>query len=265
MLQEARSEQVQESVVVRFAGDSGDGMQLTGGQFTMASVIAGNDIATFPDFPAEIRAPAGTLAGVSGYQLHFASNRIFTPGDRIDVLVAMNPAALAKNISLLKENGILIVNEDAFSRKNLKMAGYEVSPLEDDTLADYQLFAVQLTRLTKEAVTDDALTSKEVERCKNFFALGLMCWLYERPMEVVEDEIKQRFGKKPKYLNANMSVLKAGYNYGENSAQFRIRYQVPAMPASDPGVYRNVSGNELNCNRQSGPGMRCQIMVTGFL
>ena len=241
-----KATQQRESVVVRFAGDSGDGMQLTGGQFTMASVLAGNDVATFPDYPAEIRAPAGTLAGVSGFQLHFSANEIFTPGDTVDVLVAMNPAALAKNLGSLREGGALIVNESAFSKKGLKLAGYEDNPLEDDSLADYQTYLVDLSRLTHDALKDSGLSAKEVERCKNFFALGLMCWLYERPRDAIVDEVTARFGGKPKYLDANLSVFKAGFDYGENSEQFLIKYAVPAVPADKvaAGKYRNITGNE---------------------
>ncbi len=236
--------EVLESVVVRFAGDSGDGMQLTGGQFTLASVFAGNDVATFPDYPAEIRAPAGTLAGVSGFQLHFAAESIHTSGDAIDVLVAMNPAALASNLAGLQPNGLLIVNSDAFAGKGLRMAGYQSNPLEDDSLGDYQLFAVSLARLTSAALADFDLSVKEVERCKNFFALGLMCWLFERPIAAVEEELAATFKHKPRYLDANLAVFKAGFNYGENSEQFRVRYRVPEVPAKTPGRYRNITGNE---------------------
>ncbi|HAN32020.1 MAG TPA: 2-oxoglutarate ferredoxin oxidoreductase subunit alpha [Myxococcales bacterium] len=240
-----QTEQV-ESVVVRFAGDSGDGMQLTGTQFTMASVLAGNDIATFPDFPAEIRAPAGTLAGVSGFQLHFSSSEIFTPGDAVDVLVAMNPAALAKNLDFLRENGVLIVNRDSFNKRNLKMAGFESNPLDDEaeSLEAYQVYPVDLARLTKDALAESGMSAKEIDRSKNFFALGLMCWLYERDVEVVEEEVHSRFGSKPKYLEANLKVLRSGYNYGENSEQFLTRYHVPATKPSASGTYRNIQGNE---------------------
>ncbi len=240
-----RSEKL-ESVVIRFAGDSGDGMQLTGGQFTLASVLAGNDVATFPDYPAEIRAPTGTLAGVSGYQLHFSSSEIFTPGDSVDVLVAMNPAALAKNLPFLRENGLLIVNSDAFTSKLVKMAGFESNPLDegDTSLERYQVFPVDLNRLTRDALVDTDLSSKEVDRCKNFFALGLMCWLYERDLSVLVEEVETQFRKKPRYMNANLLVLNGGYNYGENSAQFMTRYEVPAAKAGVPGTYRNLQGNE---------------------
>ena len=244
MDQATRKTELRESVVIRFAGDSGDGMQLTGGQFTLASVFAGNDVATFPDYPAEIRAPAGTLAGVSGFQLHFAADRIYTSGDHIDVLVAMNPAALARNVASLSEGGLLVVNMDAFNNKWLRLAGYTSNPLEDDSLAAYQLFAVDLGRLTAAALVDLDLSAREVERCKNFFALGLMCWLYERPVEAVEQELEATFHLKPRYLDANMTVFKAGYNYGENSDQFRVRYNVPEMPTKAAGKYRNITGNE---------------------
>ena len=236
--------EVRESVVIRFAGDSGDGIQLTGSQFSAASALAGNDTATFPDFPAEIRAPAGTLAGVSGFQLHFASRDILTPGDRADVLVVMNPAALAANRKWLKPNGILIANGDSFQAKNLRMAGYTDNPLEDETLADYQLFVVDLARLTNDALQGYGLSAKEVERCKNYFALGLVFWLFERNGELVEDEIRRKFAQKTLLLEANLRVFHAGWDYGENSELFRIRYQVPAAADIAPGRYRSIAGNE---------------------
>ncbi len=236
--------ETRDSVVVRFAGDSGDGMQLAGSQMTLASVMAGNDVATFPDFPAEIRAPAGTLAGVSGFQLHFAAGEVYTPGDAVDVLVAMNPAALAKNLAGLRKGGLLIANADAFTNKALKQAGYEQSPLEDGSLGEYQLFTVDMSRLVRDALVGTDLTTKEVERSKNYFALGLMCWLYERRLEVVEEEIRTRFAGKQRFLDANIAVLRGGWAYGENSELFRIRYQVPPAPAGRAGTWRNVSGNE---------------------
>ena len=257
MDQASRKTEIRQSVVIRFAGDSGDGMQLTGGQFTLASVFAGNDVATFPDYPAEIRAPAGTLAGVSGFQLHFASDRIYTSGDHIDVLVAMNPAALARNVPSLSEGGLLIVNTDTFNNKGLRLAGYAANPLEDDSLAAFQLYAVDLGRLTAAALVDLDLTSREVERCKNFFALGLMCWLYERPVEAVEEELAATFRHKPRYLDANLTVFKAGYNYGENSDQFRVRYQVPEVPTKIAGKYRNITGNEALALGLVAAGQRC--------
>lgn len=238
------AQETRDAVVVRFAGDSGDGMQLAGSQMTLASVLAGNDVATFPDFPAEIRAPAGTLAGVSGFQLHFAASQVFTPGDAVDVLVAMNPAALAKNIRALRKGGLLIANRDAFTNKGLKQAGYEQNPLEDGSLEDFQLFPVDLSRLVRDALVNTDLTTKEVERSKNFFALGLMCWLYERRLDVVEDEIRSRFAGKQRLLDANLEVLRGGWAYGENSELFRIRYSVPPAQSGKAGTWRNVSGNE---------------------
>ena len=240
----AKPREILESVVIRFAGDSGDGIQLTGSQFSAASALAGNDTATFPDFPAEIRAPAGTLAGVSGYQLHFASHDILTPGDRADVLVVMNPAALAANRKWLKKNGILIANADSFQAKNLKMAGYAENPLEDGSLGDYQLFTVDLSRLTNDALQGYGLSAKEVERCKNYFALGLVFWLYERNGDLVEDEIRRKFAQKPLLLEANLKVFHAGWDYGENSELFALRYTVLAASDITPGVYRSIAGNE---------------------
>ena len=240
----AKPREVRESVVIRFAGDSGDGIQLTGSQFSAASALAGNDTATFPDFPAEIRAPTGTLAGVSGYQLHFASRDILTPGDRADVLVVMNPAALAANRKWLKPNGILIANADSFQAKNLKMAGYAENPLEDGSLADYQLFQVDLARLTNDALQGYGLSAKEVERCKNYFALGLVFWLFERDGEMVEEEIRRKFASKPLMLEANLNVFHAGWDYGENTELFALRYAVPAAADTPPGTYRSIAGNE---------------------
>lgn len=239
-----KSVEVRESVVIRFAGDSGDGIQLTGGQFTAASAAAGNDTATFPDYPAEIRAPAGTLAGVSGFQLHFSSRDILTAGDRADVLVVMNPAALASNKRWLKGNGVLIANADAFTVKNLAMAGYASNPLEDGSLADYQVFEIDLSRLTGDALQGLAMTAKEVERCKNYFALGLVFWLFERDASIVEEEIRQKFSAKPMLLDANLRVFHAGWDYGENTELFQVRYRVPAADDIAPGTYRSISGNE---------------------
>lgn len=233
-----------DAVVIRFAGDSGDGIQLTGAQFTAASAAVGNDTATFPDFPAEIRAPAGTLAGVSGYQLHFSSRDILTPGDRADVLVVMNPAALAAHKRWLKPTGVLIANSDSFTAKNLQMAGYASNPLQDGSLSEYQLFCIDLSRLTADALHDMGLSNKEIERCKNYFALGLVFWLFERKPEVVTEEIDLKFASKPVLKEANHRVFRAGWDYGENTETFAIRYRVP--PATDivPGRYRSISGNE---------------------
>jgi 2-oxoglutarate ferredoxin oxidoreductase subunit alpha len=231
-----------ESVVIRFAGDSGDGMQLTGMQFTTESALAGNDIGTLPDFPAEIRAPAGTLAGVSAFQVNFASQEVFTPGDDVDVLVAMNPAALRTNLSDLKNGGILLVNTEAFSEQNLNRAGYAKNPLEDGSLGRYQLFKVDITKLTVNALQDLGLSNREALRCKNFFALGLISWLYHRPIESTEHWIHGKFKKSPELVEANLRALHAGYNYGETTELFAVSYEVkPAAIA--PGFYRNITGN----------------------
>jgi 2-oxoglutarate ferredoxin oxidoreductase subunit alpha len=230
-------------VTVRFAGDSGDGMQLTGSQFSDTSAWIGNDISTLPDYPAEIRAPAGTLYGVSGFQLHFSSNDVNTPGDMPDVLVAMNPAALKKNLAELKSNGTIIVNTDSFDPKNLKLARYESNPLEDDTLKGYHVYPVPITSLTKNALEGSPLSPKEVSRCKNFFALGLMYWLYNRPLDKTEEWVKGKFKNKSALVEANVIALKAGYNFGEITEIFTTRYNVE--PAKLPkGIYRNISGNE---------------------
>ncbi len=230
-------------VTVRFAGDSGDGMQLTGTQFSDTTAFVGNDIATLPDYPAEIRAPAGTLYGVSGFQLHFSSSDVFTPGDSPDVLVAMNPAALKSNLSSLKPNAMIIVNEDAFDAKNIKMANFESNPLEDDTLVGFQVYRVPITSLTVNALKDTNLSNKEITRSKNFFALGLMYWLYNRPLEPTLNWIMQKFAKNQDIANANITALKAGYYYGDSIDLFTTRYEV--KPAKLPaGTYRSISGNE---------------------
>jgi 2-oxoglutarate/2-oxoacid ferredoxin oxidoreductase subunit alpha len=231
-----------DSVVIRFAGDSGDGMQLAGMQFTTESALAGNDIATLPDFPAEIRAPAGTLAGVSGFQINFSSNEVFTAGDEPSVLVAMNPAALKSNVEDLPANGILIVDKEAFSEANLKRAGYKSNPLTDHTLDKYQLFQVDVTKLTTAALHDTGLNNRAVFRCRNMFILGMLSWLYQRPMDSTIKWLERRFGKTPELLQANLKALKAGYNYGEITEAFASSYEVvPAKIA--PGVYRNITGN----------------------
>lgn len=232
-----------EDVTVRFAGDSGDGMQLTGTQFSDTTAWIGNDLNTLPDYPAEIRAPAGTLYGVSGFQLHFSSNDVHTPGDSPDVLVAMNPAALKKNLKELKQNGVIIVNNDAFDAKNLKLAHYESNPLEDGSLDGYELHQVPITSLTANALEGSPLTPKEVSRCKNFFALGLMYWLYNRPIKNTEDWIKIKFKNKPDIIDANSKALQAGANFGEMTELFTTRYKVEAAKLSK-GTYRNISGNE---------------------
>jgi 2-oxoglutarate ferredoxin oxidoreductase subunit alpha len=230
-------------VTVRFAGDSGDGMQLTGSQFTNTTAIVGNDLSTLPDYPAEIRAPAGTTYGVSGFQLHFSSSDIQTPGDEPDVLVAMNPAALKTNFSDLKKSGTIIVNINSFDSKNLKLADYETNPLEDGTLEGYNVIQVPLSQLTNTALEDSPLSAKEKARCKNFFALGMMYWLYSRPLEPTLDWLGIKFKNNPDIKAANEKALKAGYYFGETTELFTTRYAV--KPASLPkGTYRNISGNE---------------------
>jgi len=229
--------------VIRFAGDSGDGMQLTGMQFTAATAAAGNDLATLPDFPAEIRAPAGTLPGVSGFQIQFASDAVYTPGDRPDLMVAMNPAALRSNIEELKPGGIVIVNADSFKETDLRKAGYEVNPLEDGSLDGYQVFKVELTRLTRAALKEVDLPTRAVDRCKNFFALGMMYHLYQRPMDVTLQWIDRKFAGKEQLIEANRLALKAGYAYCEATEQFASSYEVPAARL-EPGTYRNISGHQ---------------------
>jgi 2-oxoglutarate ferredoxin oxidoreductase subunit alpha len=239
----AKQIQIVEDVTVRFAGDSGDGMQLTGSQFTDTTAILGTDVGTLPDFPAEIRAPAGSLGGVSGFQIHFSSNDIQTPGDSPDVLVAMNPAALKVNVKDLKPNATIILNTNSFDVKNLKLANYAVSPLEDGSLSGYNVIPVELAKLTVTALDGLALSPKEKDKCKNFFALGLMYWMYNRPIEITLKWLETKFKKKPEILEANQRALKAGYYYGETTEIFTTRYDV--KPAKLPkGVYRNVSGNE---------------------
>lgn len=232
-----------EQVTIRFAGDSGDGMQLTGTQFSNTSALVGNDLSTLPDYPAEIRAPAGTLFGVSGFQLQFSSREIHTPGDQVDVLVAMNPAALKVNLRHLKNNGIIIANSDAFSARNLKLAGYTENPLEDDTLAGYQLFAVPVTTLTKQALVEVPLGARDKDRCKNFFALGITYWMFSRPLDVTLQWIDEKFKTKPDVAEANKKALNAGYNYALSTEIFTTSYCV-LEAKSQPGLYRNITGNE---------------------
>jgi 2-oxoglutarate ferredoxin oxidoreductase subunit alpha len=205
-------------VIIRFAGDSGDGMQLTGDRFTTETALIGNDLATLPDFPAEIRAPAGSLPGVSGFQVHFADHDILTPGDRPDVLVAMNPAALKSNLKDLPKGGTIILNTDAFNERNLQKAAYSSNPLQDGSLSDYHVHQVALTSMTVEALREiEGITPREAERSKNFFALGLMSWLYHRPIEPTLDFIEAKFGRRPEIADANTRALRAGWNYGETS------------------------------------------------
>ena len=232
-----------DAVTIRFAGDSGDGMQLTGTQFTATSAIIGNDISTLPDFPAEIRAPAGSLPGVSGYQLNFSSHDIRTPGDEPNVLVAMNPAALKMNLKDLEPGGILVVNTDAFVESNLRKARYETNPLEDGSLSGYRVFKLPITSLTMGALEEAKLPHKQLERSKNFYALGLMYWLFDRPLEPTLKWIDQKFSKMPEVGLANKLAVKAGYNYAETTEIFTTHYRV-AKSDIKPGKYRNIMGNE---------------------
>ncbi|MCR9159837.1 MAG: 2-oxoacid:acceptor oxidoreductase subunit alpha [Nannocystaceae bacterium] len=233
-----------ESVVIRFAGDSGDGMQLAGTQFTQTSAVAGNDLATFPDFPAEIRAPAGTLFGVSGFQLHFASHEILTPGDEPDVLVAMNPAALKVNLPDVPTGGFIIVNSDAFSKSNLKKAGYEANPLEDGSLDGYRVLKIEITRLATAAVEHTEIGAKSAQRTKNVWTLGLLYWLFDRDRTPTKEWLQKKFAKKPALVDANISALDAGHAYGE-TAELPTGVELYKVPKAKlpPGTYRNIEGN----------------------
>ena len=234
-----------ESVVIRFSGDSGDGMQLTGTLFTNTSAILGNDVSTFPDFPAEIRAPVGTVAGLSGFQVNFSSSEIYTAGDAPMVLVAMNPAALKANLGDLDRGGIIIVNTDAFSRNNLRKAGYEMNPLDDDTLSSYEIHRVPLTTLNRSALQDiEGLTNQQKDLCKNSFALGLTYWMFDRPLDQTLGFFEEKFAKRPTVIEANTRSLKAGYYFGETTEAFQGRVRVPRRTVLDPGTYRRVTGNE---------------------
>jgi len=237
-----RRRETLESAVIRFAGDSGDGMQITGSQFTNTTALFGNDLATFPDYPAEIRAPAGTLPGVSGFQVHFGAGDVYTPGDAVDALVAMNPAALRVNLPDLKPGGILIVNADDFKETDLRKAGLAASPLEDHSLDGYRLFAVELTRLTRAALAELGLDAKSMDRCKNFFALGMCYWLYNRSLDATRRWLDEKFGAKPVLAEANKRALLAGYAYCDAAEAFQVTYEVPPARLA-PGVYRNLSGN----------------------
>jgi len=241
-----QKEVVLQDVVIKFAGDSGDGMQLTGQQFTNNTALLGIDLATFPDFPAEIRAPLGTLPGVSGFQIHFSSNRVYTPGDICDVLVAMNAAALKVNLKGLKKGGKIIANIEGFDTKNLRLAAYPdgINPLEDGSLDGYDLTKVDVTKLTREALkayTD--LGNKERDRAKNMFVLGMIYWLYNRDLDTTIEYLKDKFKKKESILNSNIDVLKAGYFYGETAELFSSRYKVEKAKM-EPGVYRSIMGNQ---------------------
>jgi 2-oxoglutarate ferredoxin oxidoreductase subunit alpha len=238
----ARKREVLEQAVIRFVGDSGDGMQITGGQFTNTAALYGNDLATFPDYPAEIRAPAGTLPGVSGFQIHFASTDVYTPGDSVDALIAMNPAALRTNLADLKRGGILIVNTDNFKDVDLKKAQLTVNPLEDGSLSGYRLFKVELTKLTRAALRELGLDAKSMDRCKNFFALGMCYWLYSRTLDTTYRYLDDKFKDKPLLAEANRLALKAGYAYCEATEAFEVSYEIPPAKLT-PGTYRNISGN----------------------
>ncbi|HTF48825.1 MAG TPA: 2-oxoacid:acceptor oxidoreductase subunit alpha [Pseudonocardia sp.] len=229
-------------VVIRFAGDSGDGMQLTGDRFTSEAAAFGNDLATLPNFPAEIRAPAGTLPGVSSFQLHFADYDILTPGDRPDVLVAMNPAALKANIADLPLGAILIANSDEFNKRNLTKVGYQANPLEDDSLSAYTVHSVQMATLARGALAETGLSKKDAERAKNMFALGLLCWMYHRPTESTERFLREKFARRPDLAEANVLAFRAGWNFGETTESFAVTYEVDPAPL-DTGTYRQITGN----------------------
>ena len=238
-------EKVLQDVVIKFAGDSGDGMQLTGSQFTNNTAMLGIDLATFPDFPAEIRAPQGTLPGVSGFQLRFSSDRIFTPGDECDVLVAMNAAALKTNLKGLKRNGKILANVDGFDAKNLRLANYPdgVNPLENGSLEGYEVIKMDVTKMTREALKEFEMGIKEKDRAKNMFVLGFLYWMYNRTLDNTIQFLKEKFGKKQDILNSNIKALQAGYNFGDTTETFTTRYSVEKakMP---PGTYRSIMGNQ---------------------
>lgn len=241
----AATQEILQDVVIKFAGDSGDGMQLTGSQFTNNTALLGIDLATFPDFPAEIRAPVGTLPGVSGYQLHFSSDKIFTPGDECDVLVAMNAAALKVNLRTLKKGGKVIANTDGFDTKNLRLANYPdgQNPMEDGSLAGYELIKIDVTKLTRESLKDFTLGTKEKDRAKNMFVLGFLYWMYNRDMENTIGFLRDKFGKKPDILESNIKVLQAGYNYGDTTETFSTTYKVEKAKM-ETGSYRSIMGNQ---------------------
>jgi 2-oxoglutarate ferredoxin oxidoreductase subunit alpha len=240
-----RKQEILQDVVIKFAGDSGDGMQLTGSQFTTNSALLGLDLATFPDFPAEIRAPQGTLPGVSGFQLRFSSDRVFTPGDICDVLVAMNAAALKVNLKALKKGGKIIANTDGFDTKNLRLANYPdgVNPLDDGSLSNYELIRMDVTKMTRESLKDAPLGMKEKDRAKNMFVLGFLYWMYGRDMNNTINFLKEKFSKKPDILDSNIKVLQAGYNYGDTTETFHTTYSVERAKM-EPGSYRSIMGNQ---------------------
>ena len=240
-----RKEELLQDIVIKFAGDSGDGMQLTGSQFTNNTALLGIDLATFPDFPAEIRAPQGTLPGVSGYQLRFSSNAVFTPGDQCDVLVAMNAAALKTNLKTIKRGGKIIANVDGFDAKNLRLANYPegVNPLEDNSLGGFEVIKMDVTKMTREALKEITMGTKEKDRAKNMFVLGFLYWMYSRDMDSTLSFLKEKFGKKDEILNANIKALQAGYNYGDTTETFTTRYRVERAKMK-PGTYRSIMGNQ---------------------
>ena len=249
-----------ESVVIRFAGDSGDGMQLTGTEFTRTAALFGNDIATFPDFPAEIRAPAGSLAGVSGFQLQFSSLDIYTAGDAPDVLVAMNPAALKTNLSDLVQGGLLLIDTGAFKKKNLDLAGYQTSPLEDGSLSDYRLVEIDFGKQVTAALKGSGMSTKDIQRTRNFFALGILFWLYGREPQPEIDAIRKKFSRKPDVADANVTAFQTGYNLGETMELFDTSYRVP--PAElDQGEYRNITGNEATALGIAASASLCGLPV----
>src|SRR5688572_22405679 len=241
----SRKQELLQDVVIKFAGDSGDGMQLTDSQFTTNTALLGIDLATFPDFPAEIRAPQGTLPGVSGYQLRFSSDRVFTPGDACDVLVAMNAAALKTNLTALKKGGKIIANTDGFDSKNLRLANYpeNENPLDNGSLDNYEVIRMDITKMTREALKEFSMGTKEKDRAKNMFVLGFLYFMYGRDMENTIQFLKEKFGKKPDIMNSNIKVLQAGYNYGDTTETFTTTYKVEKAKM-DPGSYRSIMGNQ---------------------
>ncbi len=239
------SQEERQSVVISFSGDSGDGMQLTGGQFTNTSAVVGNDVSTFPDIPAEIRAPAGTIPGLSGYQVNFAANDLYTAGDSPQVLVAMNPAALKANLPDLEPGGTIIVNTDPFNRNGLRKAGYEANPLEDDSLSGYDVHPVPLTTLTRNALADiEGMSNQAKDMCKNAFVLGLVFWMFDRPLDYTLKFYQTKFAGRPEVVEANTRALKAGYYYGETAETFQTQISVPKREIVEPGVYKRITGNE---------------------
>ena len=240
-----RKQEVLQDVVIKFAGDSGDGMQLTGSQFTNNTALLGIDLSTFPDFPAEIRAPQATLPGVSGYQLRFSSDSVYTPGDECDVLVAMNAAALKANLKQLKKGGKIIVNTDGFDAKNLRLANYpdKINPLEDGSLQNYEVIKMDVTKMTREALKEIQMGMKEKDRAKNMFVLGFLYWMYDRDMKNTETFLNEKFGKKPEILDSNLKVLKAGFNYGDTTEAFTTTYKVEKAKM-ESGTYRSIMGNQ---------------------